>query len=134
VRRLETLERHDTLDRRDFQRVFDQATARWTGGEHDDEYAESWTGFVRRTSEALDRSVASSGVTVVVTSGGPIAAVCAGLVDPQAPSDGMARLWGVFNTVITNASVTRVLQGSQGRRLLSFNEHSHLPADLVTYR
>ena len=30
--------------------------------------------------------------------------------------------------------VTRVLEGSTGRRLLSFNEHSHLPRELVTYR
>jgi hypothetical protein len=33
-----------------------------------------------------------------------------------------------------NAAVTRILVGSSGRRLLTFNEHAHLPRDLVTYR
>ena len=56
------------------------------------------------------------------------------MVDPSAPPDAVPRLWNAFNTVHANASVTRVLEGSTGRRLLSFNEHSHLPRELVTYR
>ncbi len=122
------------LDRRGFQRLFEEATARWSGGAHDEEYAESWPAFLGRVGAALDRAFAREGVTVVVSSGGPIAAVCACLVDPQASSDQVPRLWNAFNTVNTNASVTRVLEGSTGRRLLSFNEHSHLPRELVTYR
>jgi hypothetical protein len=43
-------------------------------------------------------------------------------------------LWARFNTVIANASVTRLIEGSTGRRLLTFNEHAHLPRELVTYR
>ncbi len=70
----------------------------------------------------------------MVSSGGPIAAVCATLVDPLATADQVPRLWNAFNTVNVNASVTRVLEGSTGRRLLSFNEHSYLPRELVTYR
>jgi broad specificity phosphatase PhoE len=122
------------LDRRGFQRLFEEATARWAGGEHADEYDESWPAFLTRTTAALDRVFDRPGVTVVVSSGGPIAAVCATLADPQATDDQVPRLWNTFNTVNTNASVTRVLQGSTGRRLLSFNEHSHLPRELVTYR
>jgi broad specificity phosphatase PhoE len=122
------------LDRRGFQRLFEEATARWAGGEHDDEYDESWPGFLTRTAAALDRAFDRVGVTVVVSSGGPIAAACATLVDPRASADQVPRLWNTFNTVNTNASVTRVLEGSTGRRLLSFNEHSHLPRALVTYR
>ncbi|MCW2791573.1 MAG: Phosphoglycerate mutase, partial [Nocardioides sp.] len=38
---------HD-IDRRDFQRVFELATARWTAGEHDDQYPESFPAFVAR--------------------------------------------------------------------------------------
>jgi broad specificity phosphatase PhoE len=121
-------------DRRAFQRVFEEATARWCAGEHDEEYAESWPVFVRRVREALDRAVARDGVTVVVSSGGPIAVVCASLVEPRASLAELPRYWNRFNTVSINASVTRVLEGSTGRRLLSFNEHSHLPRDLVTYR
>ncbi len=121
-------------DRRAFQRVFEEATARWCAGEHDDEYAESWPAFVGRVAEALDRALARDGVTVVVSSGGPIAVVCASLVEPAASVAGLPRYWNRFNTVSINASVTRVLEGSTGRRLLSFNEHSHLPRELVTYR
>jgi broad specificity phosphatase PhoE len=124
----------ETLDRRGFQRLFEQATARWSGGEHDEEYAEAWPVFVNRATAALDRAFARDGVTIAVSSGGPIAAVCATLVDPEAPPDEVPRLWNAFNTITTNASVTRVLEGSTGRRLLSFNEHSHLPRKLITYR
>jgi broad specificity phosphatase PhoE len=121
-------------DRRGFQRLFEEATARWSGGRHDDEYAEPWPTFVARVQEALGRACAQDGVTVVSSSGGPIAAACAVLVDPAAPPDEVPRLWRSFNTVNANGSVTRILEGSTGRRLLSFNEHSHLPRDLVTYR
>jgi broad specificity phosphatase PhoE len=123
-----------SLDRRGFQRLFEEATTRWSGGQHDAEYDEPWPAFFGRTAEALERAVARGGVTVVVTSGGPIAAVCATLIDPTATPEALPRLWNAFNTVTVNASVTRVLEGSTGRRLLSFNEHSHLPRALVTYR
>jgi broad specificity phosphatase PhoE len=121
----------DVSDRPAFQRVFEEATARWSGGAHDEEYDEPWPAFLRRTRAALDRAFARDALTVAVTSGGPIAALCASLVDPH---DASARLWTSFNTVTVNASVTRVLEGSTGRRLLSFNEHAHLPRALVTYR
>jgi broad specificity phosphatase PhoE len=121
-------------DRRAFQQVFEDATARWTSGEHDEEYDETWAGFVGRVGSALDRACAGEGLTVVATSGGPIAAACATLVDHEASPTELGRLWAAFNTVIANSSVTRVLEGSTGRRLLTFNEHAHLPRELVTYR
>jgi broad specificity phosphatase PhoE len=125
----------DVSDVRAFQRVFEDATARWYAGEHDGDYDESWPSFVDRVRGALDREFARDGVTVVVTSGGPIALVCATLVAPEATSHrDLAAYWTRFNTVAVNGAVTRVLEGSTGRRLLSFNEHSHLPPDLVTYR
>jgi broad specificity phosphatase PhoE len=121
-------------DRRAFQRLFEEATDRWVAGEHEEEYDETWSGFVGRVGTALDRACAGDGVTVVASSGGPIAAACAMLVDRSAYPAEVGRLWSSFNTVIANASVTRVLEGSTGRRLLTFNEHAHLPRDLVTYR
>jgi broad specificity phosphatase PhoE len=125
----------DVSDVRAFQRVFEDATARWYAGEHDGDYDESWPSFVDRVRGALDRAFARDGVTVVVTSGGPIALVCATLVAPEATGHrDLAAYWTRFNTVAVNGAVTRVLEGSTGRRLLSFNEHSHLPRDLVTYR
>jgi broad specificity phosphatase PhoE len=122
------------LDRRGFQEAFVAATARWSGGEHDDEYDESWAAFVGRATAGLERACARDGVTVVVSSGGPIAVACAALVDPEATAAELSRLWNAFNTVCANTGVTRVITGSTGRRLLTFNEHSHLSRDQVTYR
>jgi len=42
--------------------------------------------------------------------------------------------WARFNAVIVNASVTRIVVGSSGARLLTFNEHAALDRELVTYR
>lgn len=118
-------------DRREFQALFERATARWVEG-HTHEGGESYAGFLARTRAALDRAAAraATGTVVVVTSGGPIGAAAAGLVDPDDP----ARLWSAFNTVLVNSSVTRVVVGRSGTRLLTFNEHTHLGADAVTYR
>jgi broad specificity phosphatase PhoE len=133
VARAATVSR-SSLDMRGFQRVFEEATARWYGGEHDEEYPESWAEFVGRILAAFDRTCARDGVTVVVTSGGPVAVACATLVAPGVSPRELASYWTVFNTVAVNAALTRVLEGSTGRRLLSFNEHSHLPRELITYR
>ncbi len=122
------------MDRGSFQRAFVEATARWSGGAHDDEYDETWPAFVARTTAALDRACARDGVTVVVSSGGPIAVACAVLVDPDATPQELPRLWNAFNTVSANTGVTRVITGSNGRRMLTFNEHSHLAREQVTYR
>jgi broad specificity phosphatase PhoE len=124
----------ELTDRRAFQRAFVEATARWSGGQYDDEYDETWTAFVARGRSALDRASPREGVTVVVASGGPIAVACATLVDPDASADELPRLWNSFNTVSANTGISRVLNGSTGRRLLTFNEHSHLDRGLITYR
>ena len=126
------------LDRREFQRAFERATARWSAGRHDDEYPESFGGFVSRVGAALDRACGAAGpggTVVVVSSGGPIAVACAALVDPDGEDPAaLARLWARFNTVTVNSSVTRVVVGSTGARLLTFNEHPHLTGEGRTYR
>ncbi len=126
------------LDRRSFQQVFERATERWIGGGFDADYPESWTAFVDRVRGALDRACAaagSGGTVAVVSSGGPIAAACAALVDPTGEDPATyARLWSRFNTVTVNSSVTRVVVGSTGARLLTFNEHAHLEGETLTYR
>ena len=124
----------DLSDPRSFQRAFEQATGLWTGGGHDHEYDESWPAFVTRVVGALERCSARDGLTVVVSSGGPIALACASLVDPAATAAELPRLWSSLNTVCVNTGVTRVITGSSGRRMLTFNEHSHLARDQVTYR
>jgi len=124
-------------DRRAFQRAFEQATARWTTGAHDADYAETWSGFRDRCAGALARACDASGagrVVVVVTSGGPIAAACATLVDPEAEPAAFARTWSRLNTVLVNTALSRVVVGSSGARLLTFNEHPHLEGESLTYR
>jgi broad specificity phosphatase PhoE len=125
------------LDRRAFQQAFERATARWTAGGHDADYPEPWPAFVARVGASLAGACAAAGpggTVVVVSSGGPIAAACAELVDPDGDDAAYARLWSRFNTVTVNSSMTRVVVGSTGRRLLTFNEHPHLEGDTLTYR
>lgn len=126
----------DLSDRRAFQRLFEEATAHWTAGEPGG-FAETFADFTARVQGALDRATAEAGpggTVVVVTSGGPIAVVCAALVDPDADPSVRARLWQRFNTVIVNSSTSRLVVGSTGARLLTFNEHPHLERDHLTYR
>jgi broad specificity phosphatase PhoE len=124
------------IDRREFQKVFEAATASWTAGEG--AYDESWAGFAERTRAAFDRVVARAGsgrTVVVVTSGGVIGALAAHLVDPDdTDAASLARRWSRMNAVMANSSVTRVLVGATGARLLTFNEHGHVEGDLLTYR
>jgi broad specificity phosphatase PhoE len=108
-----------------FQAWFEKATARWLSGGHDGEYAESWPVFQERVLAALGDL--GDGTTVVVTSGGPVSIVVAHLLESPAAYQRIA-------PVVLNASVTRVVLGSRGRTLVSFNEHSHLAGDLLTYR
>lgn len=126
------------LDRRGFQRVFELATRRWTSGRHDDEYPESYTAFRDRVGAALERACGRAGpggTVVVVSSGGPVATAAASLVAPEERDPAvLAALWARFNTVVVNTSVTRVVVGSTGARLLTFNEHPHLEGDHLTYR
>jgi broad specificity phosphatase PhoE len=125
------------LDRREFQRVFELATARWTAGDGDGEYAEPWPAFRARAAASMATAAeqAGSGSTVVVvSSGGPIAAACASLVDPDADDATFARLWSRLDTVLVNGGFTRVVVGSTGARLLTFNEHPHLDGEALTYR
>lgn len=116
--------------RRAFQEAFEEATHRWTAGEHDDEYEESWDAFTSRVTGALDRAVGRDGTVLVVSSGGPISLVSAMLLDGGPP------LWGRLNRVTVNTGVTKVIAGSSGVNLATFNAHAHLEHDrsLITYR
>ena len=112
-------------DARQFQAWFEKATGRWLSGAHDGEYAESWPVFRDRVLVGLD--ALGDGTTVVVTSGGPISIVVANLLESSAAYQRIA-------PVVVNASVTKVVVGRRGHTLVSFNEHGHLPGDLLTYR
>ncbi len=119
--------------RQKFQEVFEQATARWTGGTADDDYHESFPAFVGRIDAALQDVAAQlpeKGTAVVVTSGGPIGMAVSQLLA------GDASLWSQLNKVAVNSAVTKVINGRTGLTLSSYNDHSHVEHDrrMVTYR
>jgi broad specificity phosphatase PhoE len=125
------------MDLRAFHELYTQATARWASGSHDADYPESFAGYVGRVRDAIGHAARQAGerrTAVVVTSAGPIAAACAMLTDVGEEPRQLAAAWARFNAVIVNASVTRIVVGSSGARLLTFNEHSWLDRTLVTYR
>jgi broad specificity phosphatase PhoE len=116
-----------------FQEIFEAATARWASGEHDAEYAESFAGFGERVAAALTSTrelLREHRDVAVVSSGGPIA-MAASLL-----TTGSAAGWAAFNRVSVNTGVTKVIAGSRGLSLSTFNEHTHVEADrrLLTYR
>jgi broad specificity phosphatase PhoE len=117
----------DGLDPDGFQRWYDAAMARWTGGEHDADYTESYLAFRDRSNAALSDLVAA-GTVVAFSSGGPIAAIAAELLAGGAPT------YSRLLPGIVNGGITRVISGRRGLTLLSFNEHQHLAPELVTYR
>jgi broad specificity phosphatase PhoE len=124
-------------DPRDFQVLFERSTARWASAQHQDDYEETFAAFTQRVRAALAeacRAADSGQAVVVVSSGGAIAAAAAMLTGVSDRPDRLSAAWQRFNAVMVNTSVTRVLVGSTGARLLTFNEHAHLKGDEVTYR
>lgn len=114
-----------------FQQIFETATARWTGGEHDEGYHESFPAFRARVLDALTRAGSEGeGPVVVVSSGGPIAIAAAHLLG------GDHETWARLNKMAVNTAVTKVISGRRGLTLSSYNEQSHLEHDrrLLTYR
>lgn len=121
--------------RRAFQAMFEQALARWVGGEHDSEYAESWPTFNARTMQALHglvKQLGPSKTALVFSSGGPVSAITADLMHVP-----LREAWRI-NRIVANASVTKVIYSDRGVYLASFNEHAHFEGEhqarLLTYR
>jgi broad specificity phosphatase PhoE len=120
--------------RRAFQELFSKAAARWVSGAHDDDYDESFSEFCARVEAALARLTARLGrskTALVFTSGGAISAVARallGLADERTMP---------LSYTLANASVTKVIVGGSGVRLMSLNEHAHfegLDPKYLTYR
>jgi len=119
--------------REKFQKIFEDATDRWTGGTADGDYHESFPAFTARIHTALRTAAERTperGTAVVVTSGGPIGLAVSHLLA------GDASLWSQLNKVAVNTAVTKVINGSSGLTLSSYNDHSHVEHDrrMLTYR
>ncbi|MFC4501588.1 MULTISPECIES: histidine phosphatase family protein [Streptomyces] len=113
------------------QSWFDQVIPRWSSGLHDHDYAEPFPAFTKRVDSALRTlaaELASGETAVVFTSAGVIGWVAASLLGAGEPQ------WFALNRVAVNTGVTKVVAGSRGLTLVTFNEHSHLSPQLVTYR
>lgn len=118
-------------DSRIFQQVLEEASARWAAGENDGDYEETFAAFTSRVDRALDEAVGSLGSgeqKVVVSSSGAIAWTAARLLG------GGFDQWLALNRVTVNSGITKVVKGSTGVSLISFNDHSHLVAEAITYR
>ena len=111
------------------QALLDQALASWV-----DDPSGGWGDFSGGASAALadvGQGLERGQDAVVFTSGGIIAAVCAGLLGLGA--SGVVAL----NRVTANGAITKVVLGGSGASLVSFNDHAHFEGDarrLLTYR
>lgn len=128
---------------RAFQALFAQAVARWMTGDYDAEYRESWRMFQTRCERALGRLIEHCGdskTVCVFTSGGPISAICQGLLGiPDARAFDL-------NWTLLNTGVTKIWYRDPSRKspdqvpatLHSLNGVAHLElageARLFTYR
>lgn len=111
----------------EFQRLFEAATTAWIVGE-DRDYEETFAGFTERVTAALERTVglAATGNVAVFTSGGPIAWAVASVLAEGGLEQGPGDLWTKLNRMAVNSALTRLISGSRGVNLLSYNEQSHL--------
>ncbi|HLV78318.1 MAG TPA: histidine phosphatase family protein [Marinobacter sp.] len=116
-----------------FHEAFEKALIRWSCGDYNHEYTETWADFRRRVTDAFEQVVAQAdgNDVLVATSGGPIAMIIQGLL-------GLSDQKTLhINGVIANASVSRILYSGPRRSLAVFNNYSHLEAEnpaLVTFR
>jgi broad specificity phosphatase PhoE len=114
-------------DSRAFQRLLDEALEAWTrdGG---------WAAFTADALAALQdvaEALPKGRDAVVVSSGGVIGALAAGLLGAPAAT-GIA-----LNRVAVNGAITLVAVGGRGAHLLTFNDHAHFTGprrELLTYR
>jgi broad specificity phosphatase PhoE len=114
-------------DSRVFQRLLDEALEAWTrdGG---------WAAFTADALAALQDVVErlpKGRDAVVVSSGGVIGALAAGLIGAPAAT-GIA-----LNRVSVNGAISLVTVGGRGANLLTFNDHAHFAGAgraLLTYR
>ena len=120
-----------TMTPREFQPLLEESLAALDGRDARSTPAPRTPTGTAGSSGSLERALEAAGPgqhVAVFTSGGPIATVVSHLLA------GDDSLFIRLNAVIVNASVTTIINGSTGPRVLSFNEHTHLPRDLVTFR
>ena len=121
------------LSPRHFQTLLDSALTAWIAAGERSPCAESWPAFQRRALAAFGELAAALDAgdeAWVFTSAGVIAAIGTDLLEAPAAT------FLALNRVSVNSSVTAIMIGAGGARLLSFNAHSHLEHDraLMSFR
>lgn len=109
--------------------IFKGAIARWTSGDYEQDYTESWLAFRQRVQQALNDLYAEIAVqqpryVVVFTSGGVISVVV-GLLLGLSASKTFELNWSVVNTSLTTVRIG----DDQAAQLVSFNEHHFIKAN-----
>lgn len=116
-------------DPAEFQQALEVTMRRWYQGSL--QGTETFEEFGERIDTAL-RNLASSlppgGQAIVVTSAGVIGWIVASLLGTGVDQ------WIHLNRVCVNTSATTVVTGRRGLSLISYNEHTHLTRDMVSYR
>lgn len=119
-----------TKNSKEFQAALNEAIDHWRRGEGD--FAEPYALFRERVmagfAEAVQLASQRGRRVLVFTSGGPIAMVASHLIA------GDDSAFQKLNDVVVNSSVTTLMVGATGPRILTFNDHGHLPAADVTFR
>ena len=114
---------------RSVQVLLDAALQSWI-----EDVAGTWAAFSGGAADAVHDLVASLDAgqdAVVFTSGGIVAAVCAGLLG-LGPAGVVA-----LNRVTANGAITKLVVGRGGVSLVAFNDHAHFEGpgrELLTYR
>jgi len=135
VRRLSEVfeaNRHTPEAGRLLQKLFEAVSRNWCSGAHDTPELESWTQFRTRIQTGIDRirkmSEQSRNV-VAISSGGPIAATVAHVLD-LAPATAIEFVW-----LSRNGSFSEFLFSGERFSMHSFNSIPHLDdRSLLTYR
>jgi broad specificity phosphatase PhoE len=113
------------------RRFFGVAIPRWSSGQHDEDYAETFGEFTERVTDTFQRLVTSLDdreTAVVFTSAGVIGRVAATLLNAT------EKEWLTLIPVAVNCGVTRVRVTGEDAFLVSYNEHGHLHQAGVTQR
>jgi broad specificity phosphatase PhoE len=113
---------------RRLQGALEEAISRWMSGGPG--YVESHESFVTRATDAVSELTGAPGGTIAVTSGGIIAAACVRALGLP------IERWPALARLIVNSSITKIVSGSSGTHLVTFNDHAHLEGDraLISYR
>jgi broad specificity phosphatase PhoE len=113
------------------RRFFGVAIPRWSSGSHDGDYAEPFSAFSARVTDALNGlhdGLGEHDTAVVFTSAGVIGWVAASLLNAG------EQQWLSLIPVGINGGITRVAGTPEGLKLISYNEHAHLSPDVATFR